>query len=154
VPYEPGKSDLRASDADREATVERLRVAGLEGRLDSDELEERIESAYAARWCSELDVLTLDVTPPPARLAAGPPVPVFVRPARRVNGLAIASIVVGVLWMWWVGSVAAVIMGHAALRQIARSGGTQTGRAAALAGLGVGYFGLTTLLAVILFSSF
>jgi hypothetical protein len=151
VPYEPGKSDIRASDADREAAVERLRVAGMEGRLDSDELEQRVETAYGARWCSELEALTLDVTPP-ARLTTGPPV--FVRPARRVNGLAIASIVVGVLWMWWIGSVAAVIMGHAALRQIARSGGTQTGRAAALAGLGVGYFGLVTLLAVILFSSF
>lgn len=151
MPYEPGRSDLRASDADREATVERLRVAALEGRLDSDELEQRIEAAYGARWCSELAALTLDVTPPP-RLDVGPPV--FVRPARRVNGLAIASIVVGVLWMWWVGSVAAVIMGHLALRQIARSGGAQTGRAAALTGLAVGYFGLTALLAVILFSSF
>jgi len=149
VPYEPGSSDLRASDADREAAVERLRVAGLEGRLDSDELEQRIESAYGARWCSELDALTLDVTPPPARLVQ----PVFVRPTRRANPLAIASIVVGVLWMWWLGSFAAVIMGHVALRQIAQSGGTQTGRTAALAGLGIGYFGLTALLAVILVSS-
>jgi Domain of unknown function (DUF1707)/Domain of unknown function (DUF4190) len=151
VPYEPGRSDLRASDADREATVERLRVAGMEGRLDSDELEERIEAAYGARWCSELESLTLDVTPPPARLDPAPLV--FVRPARRPNGLAIASVVVGVLWMWWLGSLAAVIMGHVALRQIARSGGAQTGRAVALSGLAVGYFGLTTLLAVILFSS-
>jgi hypothetical protein len=149
VPYEPGHHDIRASDADREAAVERLRVAGLEGRLDSDELEERIASAYGARWCSQLDALTLDVTPPPARLTA----PVFVRPARRVNPLAIASIVVGVLWMWWLGSFAAVVMGHVALRQIEQSGGTQTGRTAALAGLGIGYFGLTALLAVILFSS-
>jgi hypothetical protein len=152
VPYESGRSDLRASDADREATVERLRVAGIEGRLDSDELEERIEAAYGARWCSELDALTVDVTPPPARLDVTPQM--FVRPARPVNGLAIASIVVGVLWMWWIGSVAAVIMGHVALRQIARSGGAQTGRTAALAGLAVGYFGLTALLAVILFSNF
>jgi len=124
-------------------------MAGLEGRLDSDELEERIASAYGARWCSELDALVVDITPPPARLEP----PVFVRPTRRVNGLAIASVVVGVLWMWWIGSLAAVVMGHVALRQIARSGGAQTGRAAALAGLGIGYFGLTTLLAVILFSS-
>jgi hypothetical protein len=151
VPYEPSKHDLRASDSDREATVERLRVAGIEGRLDSDELEDRIASAYAARWCSELESLTLDVTPPPARLDPGPIV--FVRPQRRVNGLAIASIVVGVLWMWWVGSIAAVVMGHVALRQIERSGGAQTGRAAALIGLAVGYFGLTALLAVILFSA-
>jgi Domain of unknown function (DUF4190)/Domain of unknown function (DUF1707) len=153
VPYEPGKSDLRASDADREVAVERLRVAGLEGRLDSEELEERIESAYGARWCSQLEALTLDVTPPPARLDPLPP-PVFVRPARRVNGLAIASVVAGVLWMWWLGSFAAVIMGHVALRQIARSGGTQSGRATALTGLAIGYFGLTALLTVILYSAF
>ena len=151
MPYEPSKHDLRASDSDREAAVERLRVAGMEGRLDNDELEDRIASAYAARWCSELEALTLDVTPPPARLDPTPIV--FVRPQRRVNGLAIASIVVGVLWMWWVGSIAAVIMGHVALRQIERSGGAQTGRAAALSGLAIGYFGLTALLAVILFSA-
>ena len=121
VPYEPGKREVRASDADREATVERLRVAGMEGRLDHDELEERIESAYAARWCGELEALTLDITPPPARLH--PMAPAFVRPSRRPNGLAIASVVVGVLWMGWLGSVAAVVMGHIALRQIERSGG-------------------------------
>jgi len=146
VPYEPSKPDLRASDSDREATVERLRVAGIEGRLDSDELEDRIESAYAARWCSELDALTLDVTPPAARFAP----PVFVPPSRRLNGLAIASVVVGVLWMWWLGSLAAVVMGHVALRQIARSNGTQYGRPAALAGLAVGYIGLSALLLVVL----
>jgi hypothetical protein len=152
VPYEPSKADLRASDADREAAVERLRGAGIEGRLDSDELEERIESAYAARWCSELDALTLDVTPPPARLDPTPLV--FVRPGRRPNGLAIAALVCGVLWFGWLGSFAAVIMGHVALSQIARSGGTQSGRSVALVGAALGYFGLTTLLAVILLSSF
>jgi Domain of unknown function (DUF4190)/Domain of unknown function (DUF1707) len=150
VPYEPSKPDLRASDADREATVERLRVAGMEGRIDSDELEQRIESAYGARWCSELDSLTLDVTPPTARLAPAPLV--FERPARRVNGLAIASLVFAVLWMGWLGSIAAVIMGHAALSQISRSGGTQSGRPVALAGTALGYFGLVTLLTVILFT--
>jgi Domain of unknown function (DUF4190)/Domain of unknown function (DUF1707) len=151
VPYEPPSHDLRASDSDREATVERLRVAGMEGRLDSDELEDRIESAYAARWCSELDALTLDVTPPPARLAPSQPL-VFVRPAAKPNGLAIASLVAAVLWMWWLGSIAAVIMGHAALRQIARSGGAQSGRSIALAGLALGYLGLAALLFVGLFA--
>ena len=150
MPYEPGKRDLRASDADREETVERLRVAGVEGRLDSDELEQRLETAYASRWCSELESLTLDVTPPPARLH--PMAPVFVRPYRRPNGLAIASVVAGVLWMWWLGSIAAVVMGHVALRQIAQSGGAQSGRKVALAGLAVGYFALTVLLAIIVFS--
>jgi hypothetical protein len=147
VPYEP-KPNLRASDEDREAAVERLRVAAMEGRLDSDELEERLAAAYGARWCSQLEHLTLDVTPVPA---PGPPI--FVRPERRPNGLAIASLVLGVLWMGWLGSLAAVITGHMALRQIARSGGAQSGRAAALVGLAVGYFGLTALLTVILYST-
>lgn len=148
MPYEPSKSDLRASDSDREVAVERLRVAGMEGRLDSDELEDRIASAYAARWCSELDALVLDVTPPTPRAA---PL-TFVRPARRVNGLAVASLVAGLLWFGWLGSILAVIMGHAALNQIARSGGTQTGRPVALAGLAIGYFGLSALLLVVLLS--
>jgi hypothetical protein len=151
VPYEPPTHDLRASDSDREAAVERLRTAGMEGRLDSDELEERIESAYAARWVSELDALTLDVTPPAARLDPTPIV--YVRKERRPNALAIASIVLGVLWMGWLGSVAAVVLGHMALGQIARSGGSQSGRSAALVGIALGYFGLTVLLTVILYSS-
>lgn len=146
MPYEPSKHDLRASDTDREAAVERLRVAGMEGRLDSDELEDRLATAYAARWCSELDALTLDVTPPAPR--SDPGRLVFVRPVRRPNGLAIASLVAGVLWMWWLGSLAAVIMGHIALSQIARSGGTQTGRPVALAGIALGYIGLAAMLLV------
>ena len=146
MPYEPVKPELRASDADREATVERLRAAALDGRLDSDELEDRLAQAYAARWCSELATLTSDVTPPPEPL-------VFVRPERRINGLAIASIVASVFWFGWLGSLAGVILGYIALGQISRSGGRQTGRAAALAGIALGYFGLTTLLTVILLSS-
>ena len=134
--------DLRASDADREAAVERLRVAVLDGRLDSDELEERLSQAYSARWCSELTRLTADVTAPV----------VFVRPAGGVNPLAIASLVVAILWFGWLGSLAAVVMGHMALGQIRRSRGAQTGRAAALVGTALGYFGLTTLLTIILFT--
>jgi Domain of unknown function (DUF1707)/Domain of unknown function (DUF4190) len=143
VSHEP---DLRASDADRELAVERLRAAALEGRLDSDELEQRLAQAYGARWCSELSRLTADVTPPPA-----PPEPlVFVRPQRRLNALAVVSLVAGVFWFGWVGSVVAVILGHVALGQIARSGGRESGRPAALIGVALGYFGLATLLAVIL----
>jgi Domain of unknown function (DUF4190)/Domain of unknown function (DUF1707) len=136
--------ELRASDADRDEAVERLRVAALEGRLDPHELEERMTAAYAARHCSELTRLTADVTPPPP--PALPARPTFVRTSAPTNGLAIASLIAGVFWMWWIGSVVAVVLGHIALGQIARKG--QSGRGLAIAGLVLGYIGLAVLVLV------
>ena len=148
---DPQPPELRASDADREATVERLRVAALEGRLDSLELDERMSAAYAARFCSDLARLTADVTPPaPAPPPAVPSRPTFVRASRPTNGLAIASLVAGVFWMWWIGSALAVVFGHIALGQIARSG--QSGRGLAITGLVLGYVSLAVLLVVALAS--
>jgi hypothetical protein len=147
---DPQQPELRASDADREATVERLRVAALEGRLESDELEERMTAAYAARHCSELALLTADVTPPPpAPPPMAPARPTFVRASPPTNGLAIGSLVAGVFWMWWVGSVVAIVLGHVALRQIARSG--QSGRGLAITGLVLGYGALALLAFVLAF---
>lgn len=62
--------------------------------------------------------------------------------AARYNGLAIASMVLGIVWVYWIGSILAVIFGHIALKQIDTSGGTQTGRGMAIAGLVLGYIGL------------
>jgi Domain of unknown function (DUF1707)/Domain of unknown function (DUF4190) len=150
MPPDHPTHQLRASDADREAAADRLRTAAAEGRLDPYELDERLTTAYSARWCAELDRLTLDVTPPPP--PAPPVAPVFVRRQTRTNGLAIASLLAGLFWMWWIGSAVAIVLGHVALRQIDRSGGLQTGRALAICGLAFGYFGAATLLAVILFA--
>lgn len=52
---------LRISDADREATVARLRRASEEGRLDLGELEERVTAAYAAKTGAELEPLVADL---------------------------------------------------------------------------------------------
>jgi uncharacterized protein DUF1707/2TM domain-containing protein len=60
-------SELRASDADREHTAERLRTAAGDGRLTSEELEERLESAFGARTDVELERLVADLPAPPAR---------------------------------------------------------------------------------------
>jgi hypothetical protein len=145
---ETPKPELRASDADREATAERLRIAAGEGRLDPFELDERLTATYAARTCSELTRLTSDVIPPapPAR-QYGPPV--FVRSRSATNGLAVASVICGLLWFGWIGSALAILAGHIALRQIARSGGRQSGRGLAIAGLVLGYFGALMLLLVL-----
>lgn len=62
--------DLRASDADRERVAQLLRDGAAEGRLDMDELDERLDSAYAARTFGELQGLTRDlpaVAPQPRR---------------------------------------------------------------------------------------
>ena len=61
-------SELRASDADRDRVAERLRSAAGEGRLSSDELEERLEAAFAARTDAELAPLTADLPAPPAHV--------------------------------------------------------------------------------------
>ena len=53
--------ELRVSDAEREATVGRLRVAGGEGRLTLEELGERVELADAARTRGDLEALTADL---------------------------------------------------------------------------------------------
>jgi hypothetical protein len=55
--------------------------------------------------------------------------------------------VVGILWIWWIGSILAVVFGHIALRQIRST--RQQGRGMAIAGLVLGYLGVATLIAVI-----
>lgn len=64
------------------------------------------------------------------------------------NGLAIASMVLGILWLWWVGSVLAVVFGHISLGQIKRTG--QSGRGMAVAGLVLGYLGVAVFVLVLL----
>src|SRR3954453_5148187 len=60
----------------------------------------------------------------------------------KTNTLAIVSLVTSLVWMCGAGSLAAIICGHLAIREIKRSGGTQTGRGLAIAGLVIGYLGL------------
>src|SRR3954464_8595531 len=62
--------EIRASDAEREATVERLRNAAAEGRLTFEELADRIEAASGAVMRSDLARLSSDLPAPlPARAA-------------------------------------------------------------------------------------
>ncbi|GAA2451933.1 DUF1707 SHOCT-like domain-containing protein [Streptomyces macrosporus] len=68
----PG-SELRAGHADRDAVVERLREAAGDGRIDLEELEERIEKALTAKTYGELAALTADLPAPDAPApSAGP----------------------------------------------------------------------------------
>ncbi|WP_182874626.1 DUF1707 SHOCT-like domain-containing protein [Microbispora sp. H10670] len=69
----PGRGELRASDKDREQVVELLRVAAGDGRLSSEELDQRIEAALTARTYGELDALITDLPAAGRALAAGLP---------------------------------------------------------------------------------
>jgi Domain of unknown function (DUF1707) len=63
---------VRASDADRLATVERLQDAVARGLLTPDEGSERMADAFAAVRLTDLDPLTEDLPPaPPERTAPG-----------------------------------------------------------------------------------
>ena len=71
------------------------------------------------------------------------------RPATPgTNGLAIASLVLGILWLYWIGSILAVIFGHIGLSQAKRTG--QSGRGLAIAGLVLGYIGIAFLVLLII----
>jgi len=54
-------------------------------------------------------------------------------PVTRTNGLAIASLVLGILWLFWLGSLVGLILGLVALKQIKVR--NQGGRGIAIAGV-------------------
>ncbi len=78
------RAALRASDADRDHVAERLRKAAGEGRLRTEELELRLETALSARTYGELDRLVRDL--PGRRLA--------VPSSRRPRGVAASALAV------------------------------------------------------------
>lgn len=52
---------IKASDAEREQTVELLRTHAVDGRLTLEEFAQRLDRAYTARTREELDQLTRDL---------------------------------------------------------------------------------------------
>lgn len=73
--------------------------------------------------------------PAPAPYWQGPAQPYVV--SRATNGMAIASMVLGILWVYWVGSILALIFGYIGLRQIKER--NEQGRGMAIAGVVLGW---------------
>jgi hypothetical protein len=73
-PLQP--KDVRASDLDRELVADQLRMAAGDGRLDFDELDERLGAAYGAKTYGELEPLVADLpgarAPSPGHAVARP----------------------------------------------------------------------------------
>ncbi len=67
----------------------------------------------------------------------------------ETNGFAVASLVLGIVWVMGIGSILALVFGYIAKGQIDASGGRQTGRGMAIAGIVLGWIGVAFLLAMI-----
>ena len=79
VPGVPGGAGTRASDRERDAVVQRVQDAFVEGRLDDAEFDERSRAALTARTHADLDALLADL---PAAPAAPGPAPALPGPGR------------------------------------------------------------------------
>jgi hypothetical protein len=73
---------MRLSDADRDRAAEVLREAAAQGRLSMDELDERLELAYAAKTYADLEPVTGDLPKPGSALSTSAPTV----PAGRIGG--------------------------------------------------------------------
>jgi hypothetical protein len=109
------RPDLRVGDAERESTATALREHYAQGRLSTDELNERLDAAFSATTHGQLERVTDDLPHiQPAPAAAPPPAAV---PQRR-TGAAVARAVTALV------TVAALL----AVVAIAKHGGVHLPR--------------------------
>ncbi len=95
--------------------------------------------------------------PPPPQGYGQPPYPYPPQPGmpypyyvpRPTSGMAIASLVCGILWIYWIGSILALIFGYIARKQIRERG--ESGNGMAIAGIVLGWIGVATLVATVAF---
>jgi hypothetical protein len=136
---------IRATDRDRDAAIGLIQACYTDGRLSMDECEGRLGQALTAQTYAQLDLLTADlpgqVTYPDAPTVPGP---------RHTSGLAIASLVCGIAqpFTFMLSTIPAIALGHAARRQIRRTG--DDGRPMATAGLVLGWAGLIAIIMFVL----
>src|SRR4051794_25604524 len=69
-PDDDASAALRASDADRDATIELLKERTADGSLTLDEFAERVDGALTARTRADLDVVVADLARTPTAPAA------------------------------------------------------------------------------------
>jgi hypothetical protein len=109
----PGDPRLRASDADRERTVQLLREHHAEGRLDMEEFHDRLNAAYAAKTMGDLDEILADLPGidlyrlPSAGLRPAPPGTGGWLPARRPSGSVTRS---AAQWATWTVTSSALVV--------------------------------------------
>jgi Domain of unknown function (DUF4190)/DUF1707 SHOCT-like domain len=147
--WSPG---MLAANADREAAIDVLKAGFAEGRLTRAEFGDRMARVQAARTYGELGALIADL---PAGPLGGPahypnigyPPQQMARPA--TNSMAVAALTCGIAEFFTMGltAIPAIVLGHAARRQVRRTG--QAGDGMALAGLILGWTGIVLITAAI-----
>ena len=90
-------------------------------------------------------VSTATATSPGGIPAVAGAAPIVYVTQPRTNGLAVASLVLGIVWLWWIGSILALVFGYPARAQIRRSHGQQSGEGLAIAGIVLGWVGVASL---------
>jgi hypothetical protein len=96
-------SALRASDADRDSVAERLRQAAVDGRLEPDELEERLHLALRARTYGDLRRLVADLPAGrPQRSLGRTTLWLAVRVAVLLVAVAVLVTVLVATALWWI----------------------------------------------------
>ncbi len=137
-----GAPSMLASHADRERAVDVLRAGFSEGRLDERELDQRVARAYQTRTVGELALLVADLPQGPVPLtsaAVAVPATFLPKTPPPTNGKAVGSLVCGVLTLMTAGltGLPAVVLGHAARREMSHTG--ESGDGLALTGLVLGW---------------
>jgi hypothetical protein len=111
---------LRASDADRDQIIDRLRKAAAEGRLAAHELETRVTTALRARTYAELDATVSDL-PGSGRVTSPSPAGWAISTVRAHPALLLLAIPVGIVvaatlialtTIWALVMVAVFALGH------------------------------------------
>lgn len=118
-----------------------------------DHLQEALRQTPAGDKAAVRNVLERLGPPEEIAAAADPPPGQPVAAVSQVNGLAIASVLLAVLWFAGLGAVLALVFGYRARRQIKNSAGTQAGSGLATAGIILGWIGITILAAGIILIS-
>ena len=99
----PPEDRIRVADSDRQRVADLLRDHAAAGRIDTQELEERLERTYAARYGSDLSAVLADLPAEPAprarpqrRQTTAPPVFLI-----AIGALIALAAVTGAWWLMW-----------------------------------------------------
>jgi len=111
--------------------------------------EEIQDEARVCRFCGR-DLVGLPAPPSTMPYPQFTPMPYPQVAPPRTNGLAVASMVLGILCLYGIGSILALVFGYQAKGQIERSGGRESGRGMAIAGIVLGWIGLALMAFVVI----